>query len=183
MNLGGDRETALGLGMLSLPDRQTVCEALIQMALWMHVVMDWLVGLVLRHIVAPPKRIIVNLECVENSSRAEEDEVYFSTDECDDDAESGTLLDVLPYDLVVTNIWPRVIIMSTAQDICQYRLISSQWRALVSTSLQWRALQPLLVGTDLRPLWYDHGLNLDDLMYMPEYLRCEYNRPQGWYYQ
>lgn len=100
------------------------------------------------------------------------------THNSDNVAEGSTLLSGLPDDVVVQNVWPRLIRMSSAQDICQYRVISTHWRALVGSSWQWRALQPMLVGIDPQPLWYEHGISLDELLYTPEYLRCEYNRPQ-----
>lgn len=168
--------------MLSFPDGHTVCRALLQMARWMYVGMGWMIGLLIRPVAASRDSIIVTRESTIDYCRADEDEVYFSADEFDeDDAECSTLLHDLPYDLVVSHVWPRVVDMASAQDICRYRLISTQWRDLVATSQHWRALQPLLIGTDARPLWYGLGLDLDLLMYTPEYLICEYHRAQDWY--
>lgn len=112
-----------------------------------------------------------------------EDDIYLSADDCheQESPETRSLLHLLPDDLVVMNVWPRVLSMSSAKEICQYRLISTHWRVLVGKSSEWTTLKPLLVGTDARPPWYDLGLHLDDLMYLPEYLTCEYHRAQEWY--
>lgn len=111
-----------------------------------------------------------------------DDAAYFSTyDSFERDAIHSWLLPGLPDDLVMSCVWPWVVEECSAQDICRYRSVSTSWKAFIANSYEWRALQPLLIGTDRRPPWHVHGLNLDDLMYMPLYICVEWHRENNRY--
>lgn len=84
----------------------------------------------------------------------------------------------MPDDVIRLHVWPRLEMMSSAQDICRYRAVSRHWRAMVDSGWKWSSLKPFLVGIDRIPPWYKSGISLDTLMITPPYLVTEYHREQ-----
>ena len=63
------------------------------------------------------------------------EDCYFSADEGDISPNvNSELLNLFPDDVFISSIWPKVLHKARAQDICRYRLVSSKWKELVSTS-------------------------------------------------
>lgn len=140
----------------------------------------YLLGLFIVHHVAPPERILAESECIVNCTLSEDarnDDDYWTADDIDpEDVVNNSLLHALPDELVLSHVLPRVLEDCTAREICLYRLVSTRWREIVSSTPHWKRLEPLLLGTDRAPPWYGHGVDLDTLMNMPTYLVAEWHR-------
>jgi hypothetical protein len=166
------------LGMSPYTLVQTLHGRLHEAAFWMYAHMGSIYHLFIRHL---PSYIVSrsayfeggtsSIQC-DDSSNGD----YDSADEFFQDVDQTCFIPGLPHDLVLTNVWPRLLDGASAQNICQYRHVCRQWRELTDSTPHWVGLRPLLVGVDRIPPWFYHGPDLTLLMYMPVYLRSEYHR-------